>query len=319
MQPCKRRLPAGSVIAVAPAAPRRNMKLMDAINPSANVTFASRTPLHIGAVGLIVRDLDKVADFYRDVIGLEVVERTNGTARLGVGETTLVELTHRADAKPDDARTAGLFHTAFLMPTRKDLAQWVVQVARDRVPLSGYSDHAVSEAFYLDDPEGNGIEVYSDRPPETWEWTGDDLKITTDPLDVDDLLRVADANGAYDGAPSGLRIGHMHLRVGNVATAEKFYTGPVGLNITRTRGGAAFMSSGRYHHHLATNIWHSNGAGPRDPDRAGLAWYSFEANDAATRDAVAVKLRESGAPVTSIANGFETQDPWRTRVRFVTP
>jgi catechol 2,3-dioxygenase len=291
---------------------------MDAITPSANVTFSSRTPLHIGAVGLIVRDLDKVADFYRDVIGLEVKERTDGVVRLGAGDATLVELTHRRDAKPDDPRSAGLFHTAFLMPTRRDLAQWVVQAARERVPISGYSDHAVSEAFYLDDPEGNGIEVYSDRPPETWEWTGDDLKITTDLLDVDDLVRIADPSAAYEGAPAGLRIGHMHLRVGDMATAEKFYRGPVGLDLTRKRAGAAFMSSGRYHHHLATNVWQSNGAGPRDPNRSGLAWFSFAANDAAVRDAVAARLTDSGAPVAATANGFETQDPWGTRVRFVT-
>jgi catechol 2,3-dioxygenase len=317
LQMRKRRLPAGRIIAVALSGHRPNISLMDAINPSANVTFASRTPLHIGAVGLVVRDLDKVADFYRDVIGLEVKERTDGTARLGAGDATLVELTHRPGAKPDDARNAGLFHTAFLMPTRKDLAQWVVQVVRNRVPISGYSDHAVSEAFYLDDPEGNGIEVYSDRPPETWEWTGDDLKITTDPLDVDDLVSIADADATDEGAPAGLRIGHVHLRVGDVATAEKFYRGPIGLDLTRQRGGAAFMSSGRYHHHLATNVWHSNGAGARDPDRAGLAWFSFEANNAATRDAVATRLRASGAQVTVIANGFETEDPWGTRVRFV--
>lgn len=306
------------LIAVALGGHSPNIPPMDAINPSANVTFASRTPLHIGAVGLIVRDLDKVADFYRGAIGLEVKERSDGVVRLGAGDATFVELTHRPDAKPDDARNAGLFHTAFLMPTRKDLAQWVVQAARDRVPISGYSDHAVSEAFYLDDPEGNGIEVYSDRPPETWQWTGDDLRITTDPLDVEDLLRVADPEGRYEGAPAGLRIGHIHLRVGNVAAAEKFYTGPVGLDVTRTRGGAAFMSSGRYHHHLATNVWHSNGAGPRDPDRAGLAWYAFAANDATTRDAVAARLQAAGAPVTPVANGFETEDPWRNRVRFVT-
>jgi catechol 2,3-dioxygenase len=294
------------------------MPFMDALNPSANVTFASRTPLHIGAVGLAVRDLDKVATFYRDVIGLTAQERTEHGARLGAGDVTLVELIHRPGAKPDDPRTAGLFHTAFLHPTRKDLAQWVMQIVRDRVPITGASDHAVSEAFYLDDPEGNGVEVYSDRPPENWQWTGDALRITTDPLDVDDLLRTADPNARYEGAPAGLRIGHMHLRVGDVATAEKFYRGPIGLDLTRGRGGAAFMSSGRYHHHLATNVWHSNGASPREPDRAGLAWFSFEANDAATRDAVAARLREVGAPVTEIDGGFETEDPWRTRVRFVT-
>ena len=173
-------------------------------------------------------------------------------------------------AKPDDKREAGLYHTAFLMPTRADLARWILHVARNKVPLTGASDHAVSEAFYLDDPEGNGIEVYHDRPAESWEWTGDALKITTDPLDIDDILREVPDTASYAGAPGGLRIGHVHLRVGDVGRAETFYRDGLGLDVTRRRHGASFMSSGRYHHHIAGNVWHSAGAGRRDEDRAGL-------------------------------------------------
>ncbi len=290
---------------------------MDAPNPSAVPTFASRTPLHIGAIGLKVRDLDRLGNFYRDVLGLSVLDRGKQGATLGAGGVPLVHLEHRPDAKPDDNRTAGLYHTAFLVPTRADLARWILHVARNKVPLTGASDHAVSEAFYLDDPEGNGIEVYYDRPSETWEWTGDALKITTDPLDVDDILREVPAMAAYDGAPGGLRIGHVHLRVGDVARAEAFYRDGLGLDVTRRRHGASFMSSGRYHHHIAGNVWHSAGAGPRDQDRAGLSWFSLEASDAAAFDAAKTRLAQASAPLTATPTGIETADPWGTRLRIV--
>jgi catechol 2,3-dioxygenase len=290
---------------------------MDAPNPSATPTFASRTPLHIGAIGLAVRDLDRLVAFYRDALGLAVLERNAATALLGAGGVPFVHLEHAPDAKADDPREAGLYHTAFLMPTRADLARWVHHVARTRLPLTGASDHAVSEAFYLDDPEGNGIEVYCDRPREKWEWTGNDLKITTDPLDVDDLLRTVPANAGYAGAPDGMRIGHVHLRVGDVARAEAFYRDGLGLDVTRRRHGASFMSSGRYHHHIASNVWHSAGAGKREPERAGLAWLSFECAD---RDAFARAndgLAKAGISVSARPNAIETADPWGTRLRIV--
>ena len=220
------------------------------------------------------------------------------------------------DAKPDDARTAGLYHTAFLMPTRADLARWILHVARNKVPLTGASDHAVSEAFYLDDPEGNGIEVYCDRPAETWEWTGSDLKITTDPLDIEDIVREVPPTAAFPGAPDGLRIGHVHLRVGDVARAETFYRDGLGLDVTRRRHGATFMSSGRYHHHIAGNVWHSAGAGRRDENRAGLSWLALEAADAAAFDAVKARLAQAGVKLTPTAAGVETADPWGTRLRI---
>jgi catechol 2,3-dioxygenase len=287
---------------------------MDAPNPSATPTFASRTPLHIGAVALAVRDLDRLAAFYHDVIGFAVLDRGTATATLGAGGVPIVHLTHRPDAKPDDPREAGLYHTAFLMPTRADLARWILHVARSRVPLTGASDHAVSEAFYLDDPEGNGIEVYSDRPAESWQWTGSDLRITTDPLDVEDIVGEVSSNATYPGAPDGLRIGHVHLRVGDVARAEAFYRDVVGLEVTRRRHGASFMSSGRYHHHIAGNVWHSAGAGMRDGERAGLAWFSFE-TDADALDAVKARLGQAASALSPTS--IETADPWGTRLRFV--
>ena len=289
---------------------------MDAPNPSASPTFASRTPLHIGAIALKVRDLDRLAGFYRDALGLAVLDRGNGGATLGADGTSVVHLEHQPNAKPDDAREAGLYHTAFLMPTRGDLARWILHVARTKVPLTGASDHAVSEAFYLDDPEGNGVEVYYDRPAETWEWTGSDLKITTDPLDVDDILREVPRDATYPGAPDALRIGHVHLRVGDVARAETFYRDALGLDVTRRRHGATFMSSGRYHHHIAGNVWHSAGAGQRDEARAGLSWLSLEAADPAALDAAKARLARAGLSIAAIPNGIETADPWGTRLRI---
>ena len=289
---------------------------MDAPNPSATPTFASRTPLHIGAVGLSVRDLDRVTSFYRDVLGLAVLDRGNDATALGVGGVRFVHLEHAPNAEPDDPRSAGLYHTAFLMPTRGDLARWILHVARHRVPLTGASDHAVSEAFYLDDPEGNGVEVYCDRPAETWEWTGRDLKITTDPLDVDSILREVAPTATYPGAPDGLCIGHVHLRVGDVARAEAFYRDALGLDVTRRRQGATFMSSGRYHHHIAANVWHSAGAVRRDEARAGLSWLSLEAADAPAFDTAKARLTQAGEELAATPTGIATADPWGMRLRI---
>jgi catechol 2,3-dioxygenase len=290
---------------------------MDAPNPSATVTYANRTPLRIGAVGLKARDLSRLTDFYSQAIGLDVLDRDGKTARLGAGGVTLIELEAAPNAMPDDPRTAGLYHTAFLQPTRADLGRWLVHAARNRVALTGASDHLVSEAIYLDDPEGNGIEVYRDRLPEEWRWNGDRIQMANERLDLDNLAADA-ANTAYAGAPAGLRIGHIHLRVGDLVATQKFYSDAVGLDPTAGRHGALFMSSGRYHHHVGSNIWHSAGAGKRDDERAGLSWFAFEAADEATRDAALARLKAANVPLLSSAQGPEARDPYGTRVRFST-
>jgi catechol 2,3-dioxygenase len=291
---------------------------MDAVTPSATPTLANRTPLRIGAAALVVRDLDKVAAYYRDMLGLAEIERSGDTLRLGAGGVRLLTLQLRPEAKPDDEREAGLYHTAFLMPTRRDLARWITNIASRRVPITGASDHGVSEAFYLDDPEGNGVEVYADRPPSAWRWAGDMVEMITVPLDVEAILRELDeGTPAYDGAPAGLRIGHIHLRVGDVGKAEDFYHGILGMDVMRRRGGATFLSSGRYHHHVGANVWHSPGAGMRDPARAGLAWFAIEAVDDKAFDALAQKLSAAGVTATASAAGLAFADPWGTRIRLM--
>src|SRR5262245_57171304 len=290
---------------------------MDAPNPSATPTFANRTPLHIGAVGLTARKLELLTGYYQNLLGLTVQERTSRAAKLGVNGVTLLEIEHRPDAKPDDERTAGLYHTAFLMPTRQDHARWILHIARNRVPIAGASDHGVSEAFYLDDPEGNGIEVYNDRPRERWQIENGLVVMQTKQFDIEAILREIEPTETYSAAPEGLRIGHIHLRVGSVERAEGFYRGAIGLDLTRRRGGATFMSSGGYHHHVGANVWHSDGAGPRDPDRAGLAWFAMEAADSAAFDAATARLKAANTAITAIPGGIETADPWGTRVRLV--
>ena len=193
-------------------------------------------------------------------------------ALLGSGGVPLLSSERRESAAREARNAAGLYHTAFLMPTRKDLARWLVHAAANKVPLSGFADHLVSESVYLDDPEGNGIEVYADRAPETWKWDAGSVAMATDQLDIDGLLALTDTRTTdYAKAPDDLRIGHMHLRVGDLEQADRFYGGAIGFDPTRKRSGAAFLSSGRYHHHLGINVWQSAGAGPRDDAATGLA------------------------------------------------
>jgi catechol 2,3-dioxygenase len=292
---------------------------MDAPNPPAVPTAASRAPVHIGAVGMMVRDLDRVTAYYRDMLGLTVQEHTRQVAILGVSGVALLELIHGPDALPDDPREAGLYHTAFLMPTRADLARWILHAAKARVAFTGASDHDVSEAIYLDDPEGNGVEVYSDRPREKWRRDGELIFQKTDPLDIDAIIHEIDAATAtYPSAPEGLRIGHIHLRVGDIASAEAFYGGALGLDVTRRRTGATFLSSGGYHHHLAVNVWHSNGAGIRNDKRAGLDRFAMEINDQPTIDGLKKRLDAVGITIDAIPGGFSATDPWGTRIRFTT-
>jgi catechol 2,3-dioxygenase len=284
---------------------------MDAPTASATPTFASRTPLRVGAVGLIVRDLARLTAYYRDMLGLSVLDQDRDVACLGVAGHILLELAHRPHALPDDTREAGLYHTAFLMPTRGDLARWILHMARNRLPITGASDHGVSEAIYLDDPEGNGIEVYCDRPPETWDLSGEHVRMITEPLDIEAIVREVPMTSPYPAAPNGLRIGHVHLRVGDVARAEGFYRDMLGLEVTRRRHGATFMSTGRYHHHIAGNVWHSLGAGPRHPERAGLSWVALEVGDDADFKRLATRFAGAGG------TRFETADPWGTRIRVM--
>lgn len=245
-------------------------------------------------IALTVRDLPGMTDFYRDALGLTPLGGDLETARLGAGDRVLLELRGDPAARPRDPRQAGLFHTAFLLPDRAALAHWLRHAADSRIRLTGASDHGVSEAIYLDDPEGNGIEIYWDRSPDQWTRTGDRIQMFTHRLDLDDLLSSAD--GPWQGAPQGSSIGHVHMQVGDLDRADGFFAGDLGLTRTFDGQGGAWYGWNGYHHHLAGNVWNSRGAGPRDLGMTGLA---------------EVVIRDADRAGQAIA------DPWGTPFRFV--
>lgn len=238
-------------------------------------------PLHIGAVSLVVRDLDRVTDWYREAIGLDVLHKGHGEAILGAGAHALLRLSHEPAARLAGKGESGLFHTAFLVPSRRDLARWLAHAAASRLPLEGASDHIVSEAIYLSDPEGNGIEIYADRPPSSWQRVQGQILMDTLALDSDGLMGTLAPNETpWTGIAAGTRIGHVHLKVGDTAAAEQFYDGLLGFATTYRRPGASWMGSGGYHHHLAANSWMSRGASPRQSGTTGLSGFEIVVKDA---------------------------------------
>ena len=268
--------------------------------------FGMSAGLSVQGVALLVRDLVAVSRFYRRVIGLAVLEEAGDRVVLGAGGVALLELLHRPGALASDPAAAGLFHVAFLLPGRVDLGRWLVHARGLGQGLDGAADHLVSEAVYLRDPEGNGIEVYADRPAADWVWhetpEGRRIGMANARLDMAGLLAAAAAPGvaAWDGAPAGTRVGHVHLQVGDAAAATGFYAGVLGLDVTAAGPAAVFLSSGGYHHHIAVNTWNSAGAGPREAGRAGLA---------------RVTLGQPGLAAVRP----DAVDPWGTEFRFQTP
>jgi catechol 2,3-dioxygenase len=235
----------------------------------------------IGAVRLRVADLEGLRGYYERTIGLRTLERDGDVVRLGV-DAPLLELVGDPDAPPAPPRSTGLFHFAILVPSRPDLAQAVRRVAGAGERFTGASDHFVSEALYLRDPEGNGIEIYRDRPREDWEREPNgELRMGTVALDIDAVMAELPADGD-GGMPDGTVIGHVHLQVSELARTETFYAGELGLDVTvRSYPGALFLSRDGYHHHVGANTWASAGASPSPAGSRGLEWFEMRHPDRA--------------------------------------
>jgi catechol 2,3-dioxygenase len=249
----------------------------------------------MGAVSLTVADLDGVRDFYRDAIGLAELESADGIVRLGTNGEALVELSGDADAQARPRGTSGLFHLAIVVPTRADLARALQRVAEAGWRLSGASDHLVSEALYLSDPEGNGIELYRDRPREEWPVRDGVLQMDTLPLDLEGVLGELSREDTGAGMPAGTRIGHVHLNVGDLSAAEAFYAGALGFDVTvRGYPGALFVSAGGYHHHVGLNTWAGEGAPPPPSGTRGLRQFEIKLPGADQLAAEEGRLREAG-------------------------
>ncbi|MGI3164813.1 VOC family protein [Pseudooceanicola sp. 200-1SW] len=257
-----------------------------------------QAPVHVGTVGLRSRDAEALAAWYRAAVGLQEIRREGATIWLGAGGAPLLALTEVSGLTLAAPQEAGLFHTAFLLPTRRDLAQWIAMAIDQRLPVTGTADHRVSEAIYLTDPEGNGVEIYADRPQNSWDWVGGEVQMGTYALDVEGIMGALGLlPPSWRGAPAGTCIGHVHLKVGDAPRAGRWWRETLGFDAVSTRDDAVFLSTGGYHHHVAVNQWLSAGAGRRSARETGL-------------DFVELQSRAPGR-----AGLFE--DDWGTRIRVV--
>jgi len=281
------------------------------------VAIDSRTS--VGPVSLTVRDRVRAGSFYRCVVGLSEIAADGGRMLLGAGERALVELVEDRDAPPRPPRTTGLFHLAILLPDRVALARSLRRLVETGWPLQGASDHLVSEALYVGDPEGNGIEIYRDRPREEWRRDGSELRMATLPLDLDDLLREADGGASADpGVPVATRMGHVHLEVADLAAGERFYAGLLGLGVTaRAYPGALFLAAGGYHHHVGLNVWRRAGA-PPPPGALGLRSFELTLPSAAALAEVVGRLSAAGVEVDATDGRATVRDPAGNPLRLAT-
>jgi Predicted ring-cleavage extradiol dioxygenase len=279
-------------------------------------TLADTT--HIGTVALNVADLANMSQFYQGIIGLQLLEQTDQQAILGVGQRPLLVLKQLADPLPKKQLT-GLYHTAFLVPTRAALGDAILHYLTIKAPLIGASDHGYSEALYLGDPEGNGIEVYRDKPVAQWDIRADGEIVGTS-LELDAQGVIDEATRQWSGFPEGTTVGHIHLQVADLKQTQDFYTNVLGLSLKNNFGSQAkFFATGAYHHHVGTNTWNGRDLPPMTANDLGLAYYSF-----VTKDYVELKRIEShfvadGIDFTKEADGsLWVTDPSGIHVKFET-
>jgi catechol 2,3-dioxygenase len=267
--------------------------------------------MNVGAVRLTVADLDRVQAFYEEAVGLRTIDRGGEVALLGANAVPLVELVHRRDAPARPRGSTGLFHMAILVPGRVELARSVHRIAEAGWRLTGASDHLVSEALYLRDPEGNGIEIYRDRPREEWRYEDGQVQMATLPLDLDAVL--GELSGAHaEAGPmlNGTRMGHVHLNVADLAAAEAFYGDTLGLDVTvRGYPGALFLSHGGYHHHIGLNTWTGEGAPPPPPGSRGLRWFELLFTSSDELERIQQRLGVAGIDARREDDGLHVADP----------
>jgi catechol 2,3-dioxygenase len=272
--------------------------------------------LKLGPVRLEIADLHRSIVYYRNVLGLQVLDQSERRATLGPidSEQILVELNEVPGAREHPYnRRLGLYHFAILLPTRADLGRFVAHLAHINA-YAGQADHFVSEAFYLRDPDGLGIEVYADRPRDQWPVVDGKLEMGLDPVDMDSLLASA-GNTKWKGTPAGTVIGHVHLHVGDLAEGERFFHRALGLDVTAALPSALFLSAGGYHHHLGTNGWAGTGPLPGEGDARLLEW-TIDLPEQSDVEEAATSMRAAGYAMAEDGSDFLATDPWNTRFRL---
>jgi catechol 2,3-dioxygenase len=266
---------------------------------------------HMGRVGLVVADLARSLAYYQEHIGLQLLDQSPEHALLGVEGRELLWLQAQPGAKPFPQRGySGLYHYAILLPSREALGMTLRHLVEMQTPLSGASDHGVSEALYLTDPDGHGIEIYRDRPRDEWPRRSDgELAMVTDPIDAQGVLAAGDGS-AWAGMPGGTVMGHVHLHVSQLQPAEAFYVNTIGFDLIQHFGGqAAFISAGGYHHHLGMNVWAGVGVPPARDEMARLLWCEVVLPNQDALDGVLARLHEAGTAMEAHDGGWLVRDP----------
>ena len=278
--------------------------------------FHSKPNTFIGHVKIKVENLDRSLKYYQEVIGFKVLEQTKTTAKLTTdGKTSVLSIEQPENVVPKQGRTTGLYHFALLLPNRSDLANIVFHFIDKGIRI-GSSDHLVSEALYLADPDGNEIEIYIDRDPSEWDWNNGEVAMAVDPLNFEDLL----ANGKqepWEGLPAGTVMGHIHLHVSELKKTEEFYTKGLGFEVVNRFGAQAlFISTGKYHHHIGLNTWNGVGAPTPPVNSVGLESFSLILPNKDVRNHVVSNLKNIGASVVEENNRFVTHDPSGNRIQL---
>jgi catechol 2,3-dioxygenase len=273
------------------------------------MTVTSRN-LSIGRVALNVSNLEKSIDFYKDALGMSILEIEGDTAYLGTGANHLLVLRREPDSVQSTGKT-GLYHFAILVPNRLELAKSLDHLIQTKTPIQGFADHQVSEAIYLADPDNNGIEIYRDYPRKLWPFIGDKLRMGIKPLDTHGLL--SELNGhkeEWPGLSGQTKIGHMHLKVSDIPSAEAFYCDILGFDLIQRYGSSAsFVSSGGYHHHIAFNTWSSLGASPPPPHSIGMQYFQIILSNDKELDRIIGRLKDVGLPLEKSKEGWMASDP----------
>ncbi|MEQ2528678.1 VOC family protein [Bacillaceae bacterium CLA-AA-H227] len=279
------------------------------------MTFHSTPNVYVNQVHLKVTDLVRSLTFYEEIIGLKVLSQTEKSAVLTAdGKNPLVTIEEPDGVTSKEPRRTGLYHFALLLPSREDLAACLKHLVESGYPLQGASDHLVSEAIYLGDPDGNGIEIYADRPAEQWQWINDSIEMDTVALDVQDLFSQWTGD-VWQGLPAGTIMGHIHLHVADLHEAERFYCEGLGFDIvTRYGGQALFISTGRYHHHIGLNTWNGLGAPAPSEESAGLEHYTLLFPSDEERQKAVERLQKMNANIIAAQDRIQVKDPSGTQI-----
>ncbi|MCA1029674.1 VOC family protein [Bacillus timonensis] len=281
-------------------------------------TFHQSPNTYVRHVHINVTDIQRSLSFYQDIIGFQILSQSDDQAILSAdGLSPLLTIQQPKALEPKQNRTTGLYHFALLLPTRHDLATFIQHIAKKRYRIQGGSHHGISEALYLADPDGNGIEVYADTPTSTWRWEDDRLALQSEPLDIEELLQVAKGQ-QWNGLPTDTIMGHIHLHVANLDEVDKFYQQGLGFTlVSQLSKQAHFYATGNYHHHIGVNVWNGVGAPKPSENSVGLVYYDVVFPSEQKREKMINNLKALGYPVREDAQQHFTEDPSGNVIRLI--